>query len=132
MHSYTKDFVEIRIALLRRETFGKCTRETCDYASIFGEHLLSFFTTVVKQQFEIGKEIIAAGLVPIIEPEVDINCPEKAAAEILLEKAILAELDSLNADQNVMLKLTLPDHANFYSKLVAHPRVIKVVALSGG
>ena len=89
-------------------------------------------SAVVKQQFEIGKEIIAAGLVPIIEPEVDINCPEKAAAEVLLEKAILAELDSLNADQNVMLKLTLPDHANFYSKLVAHPRVIKVVALSGG
>jgi fructose-bisphosphate aldolase class I len=89
-------------------------------------------SAVVKQQFEIGKEIIAAGLVPIIEPEVDINCPEKAAAEVLLEKAILAELDSLNADQNVMLKLTLPDKANFYSKLVAHPRVIKVVALSGG
>ncbi len=89
-------------------------------------------SAVVKQQFEIGKEIIAAGLVPIIEPEVDINCPEKAAAEVLLEKAILAELDSLNADQNVMLKLTLPDHANFYSKLVTHPRVIKVVALSGG
>jgi fructose-bisphosphate aldolase class I len=89
-------------------------------------------SAVVKQQFEIGKEIIAAGLVPIIEPEVDINCPEKAAAEVLLEKAILAELDSLNADQNVMLKLTLPDHANFFSKLVAHPRVIKVVALSGG
>jgi len=88
-------------------------------------------SAVVKQQFEIGKEIIAAGLVPIIEPEVDINCPEKAAAEVLLEKAILAELDSLNADQNVMLKLTLPDKANFYSKLVAHPRVIKVVALSG-
>ena len=89
-------------------------------------------SAVVKQQFEIGKEIIAAGLVPIIEPEVDINCPEKAAAEVLLEKAILAELDSLNADQNVMLKLTLPDQANFFSKLVAHPRVIKVVALSGG
>ena len=89
-------------------------------------------SAVVKQQFEIGKEIIAAGLVPIIEPEVDINCPEKAAAEVMLEKTILAELDSLNADQNVMLKLTLPDHANFYSKLVAHPRVIKVVALSGG
>ena len=89
-------------------------------------------SAVVKQQFEIGKEIIAAGLVPIIEPEVDINCPEKAAAEVLLEKAILTELDSLNADQNVMLKLTLPDQANFFSKLVAHPRVIKVVALSGG
>ena len=89
-------------------------------------------SAVVKQQFEIGKEIIAAGLVPIIEPEVDINCPEKAAAELLLEKAILTELDSLNADQNVMLKLTLPDQANFYSKLVAHPRVVRVVALSGG
>ena len=89
-------------------------------------------SAVVKQQFEIGKEIIAAGLVPITEPEVDINCPEKAAAEVLLEKAILTELDSLNADQNVMLKLTLPDQANFFSKLVAHPRVIKVVALSGG
>lgn len=87
---------------------------------------------VVKQQFEIGKEIIAAGLVPIIEPEVDINCPDKVAAEVMLEKAILTELDALSADQNIMLKLTLPDQANFYAKLVAHPRVVRVVALSGG
>lgn len=87
---------------------------------------------VVKQQFEIGRRIIAAGLVPIIEPEVDIHCPDKAAAEVLLKAAILAELNQLAADQIVMLKLTLPEQAGFYSELVAHPNVLRVVALSGG
>lgn len=87
---------------------------------------------VVKQQFEVGKQIIAAGLVPIIEPEVDINSPEKAAAEALLKTALLAELNSLSADQLVMLKLTLPEQANFYKECIDHPNVLKVVALSGG
>lgn len=87
---------------------------------------------VVAQQFEVGKQIIAAGLVPIIEPEVDINSPEKAAAEALLKAEILAQLDQLEAGQEVMLKLTLPNEADFYKALVDHPKVIKVVALSGG
>ena len=87
---------------------------------------------VVSQQFEVGKEIIAAGLVPIIEPEVDIKSPQKAEAEALMKSAILAELNALSADQNVMLKLTLPNTAGFFDELVAHPRVVRVVALSGG
>jgi len=87
---------------------------------------------IVKQQFDVGKQIIAAGLVPIIEPEVDIHCPDKAAAEILLKQAILSELDALNEDQVVMLKLTLPEEDNFFSDCIDHPRVLKVVALSGG
>ncbi|GGZ46843.1 fructose bisphosphate aldolase [Paraglaciecola chathamensis] len=87
---------------------------------------------IVAQQFEVGKQILAAGLMPIIEPEVDINSPEKAQAEALLKAAILAQLDALDADQTVMLKLTLPEETNFYSELVKHPKVLKVVALSGG
>jgi fructose-bisphosphate aldolase class I len=87
---------------------------------------------VVKQQFEIGKQIIAAGLVPIIEPEVDIKSPQKAEAEKLLKAAILAELNKLDAKQIVMLKLTLPEQDDFYKDLIAHRNVLKVVALSGG
>jgi len=87
---------------------------------------------VVKQQFEIGKQIVAAGLVPIIEPEVDINSPEKSTAEVLLKSEIIGQLNSLSADQNVMLKLTLPNETGFYAELVKHPRVVRVVALSGG
>jgi fructose-bisphosphate aldolase class I len=87
---------------------------------------------IVDQQFEIGKDIIAAGLVPIIEPEVDIHSPEKAAAETLLRSAISAQLAELSDDQNVMLKLTLPTEADFYAEIAAHPRVVRVVALSGG
>jgi len=86
----------------------------------------------VAQQFEIGHEIIAAGLVPIIEPEVDIKSPQKAEAEALLKTAILSHLDQLADDQYVMLKLTLPEVDDFYAELVKHPRVLKVVALSGG
>lgn len=87
---------------------------------------------VVDQQFEIGKVICAKGLVPIIEPEVDINCPDKAAAEDLLLSALTKQLDLLNADQNVMLKLTLPEKVGLYTPLTKHPRVVRVVALSGG
>jgi len=87
---------------------------------------------VVSQQFEVGKQIIAAGLVPIIEPEVDIKSPQKAEAEALMKAAILVELNALSVDQNVMLKLTLPNTAGFFDELVAHPRVVRVVALSGG
>lgn len=86
----------------------------------------------VAQQFEIGKQILAAGLIPILEPEVDIHSPEKAQAEALLKSDILAHLDALPDDRVVMLKLTLPTEANFYRELIEHPKVLKVVALSGG
>ena len=87
---------------------------------------------VVAQQFDIGRQIIAHGLVPIIEPEVDINSADKSAIEDLLKAAILSQLDSLNSDQLVLLKLTLPESDGFYSELINHPNVLKVVALSGG
>jgi len=87
---------------------------------------------IVDQQFEIGKKILAAGLVPIIEPEVDINSHEKEQAEGILKLELLDQLNKLKDNQNVMLKLTLPSQVNFYSDLVSHPRVIRVVALSGG
>jgi fructose-bisphosphate aldolase class I len=89
-------------------------------------------SAVVHQQFEVGRHIIGAGLVPIIEPEIDIHSPEKAAAEILLRAALLAEIGQLDADQLIMLKLTPPDEDNFYAELVEHPNVLRVVALSGG
>ncbi|PTB31176.1 fructose bisphosphate aldolase [Photobacterium phosphoreum] len=87
---------------------------------------------VVAQQIEVAKIIIAGGLVPIIEPEVSIDSPEKAQAEIILHSELSAQLDQLNDDQLVMLKLTLPEQANLYSDLIAHKNVVKVVALSGG
>ena len=87
---------------------------------------------VVDQQFAVARQIIAAGLVPIIEPEVDIKCPDKAAAEDLLKAGILTRLNSLPAGDLVMLKLTLPDRDNLYAECIKHPRVLKVVALSGG
>lgn len=87
---------------------------------------------VVAQQFEVGRQILAKGLVPIIEPEVDINSPEKQAAEDLLKQAILAELEALPDGQQVMLKLSIPTVDDFYADLVAHPKVLRVVALSGG
>jgi len=87
---------------------------------------------VVGQQFEIARQILGAGLVPIIEPEVDIHSPEKAAAEGLLRAALVDELDRLSADQLVMLKLTPPEEDDFYLDLVKHPNVLQVVALSGG
>jgi fructose-bisphosphate aldolase class I len=87
---------------------------------------------VVDQQFEIGKRILAAGLVPIIEPEIDIHSPEKEEAEALLKGAIVRNLESIPAGALIMLKLTLPEEPGFYTELVEHPKVLKVVALSGG
>jgi len=87
---------------------------------------------VVNQQFELAEQIIAAGLMPIVEPEVDIHCPEKAQAEGLLKAAILEKLNQLPQGQMVMLKLTLPEQDNFYADFVKHPKVLRVVALSGG
>jgi fructose-bisphosphate aldolase class I len=89
-------------------------------------------TEIVTQQFDVARQIIAAGLVPIIEPEVDIHCPDKAGAEALLKPALLEALEKLAADQLVMLKLTLPEKDNFYADFVSHPKVVRVVALSGG
>ncbi len=87
---------------------------------------------IMTQQFHIARQIIAAGLVPIVEPEVDIHCPQKAQAEGLLKAAILEGLDTLWPEQLVMLKITLPEHDDLYAKLVSHPKVVRVVALSGG
>ena len=108
--------------------------------SIFGTKMRSVIKqansagveAVVSQQFQIGRHIVAAGLVPIIEPEIDIHCPQKAAAEDLLKACIMDELNSLTPDQRVMLKLTLPERDNLYADCIAHPNVARVVALSGG
>src|SRR5262249_42291237 len=107
---------------------------------IFGTKMRSFIKLadpagikdIVAQQFQIARQILAAGLVPIIEPEVDIHSPDKARAEELLKAAILEELDALPAGQLVMLKLTLPEKDDFHVELVRHPKVVRVVALSGG
>jgi fructose-bisphosphate aldolase class I len=107
---------------------------------IFGTKMRSFIKQangagikdIVTQQFKVARQIIAAGLVPIVEPEVDIHCPQKAEAEELLKSVILAELDALPADDLVMLKLTLPEKDDHYAELVSHPKVVRVVALSGG
>lgn len=109
-----------------QNVFGTKMRSVIKLANLQG------VKAVVEQQFAFGKEIIEAGLVPIIEPEVDIHSPEKTATEALLKTALLSQLNQLNADQHVMLKLTLPETDNFYCELVEHPNVLKVVALSGG
>jgi fructose-bisphosphate aldolase, class I len=87
---------------------------------------------VVGQQFDVGRRILGAGLVPIIEPEIDIRSPQKAQAEALLHAALLQEVGALGADQQIMLKLTLPEVDDLYADLVAHPNVLRVAALSGG
>ena len=87
---------------------------------------------IVAQQFTVAKQILAKGLTPIIEPEIDINSPEKSAAEALLKTALLSELDKLSSEQKVMLKLTLPNKDNFYADCINHKNILKVVALSGG
>jgi fructose-bisphosphate aldolase, class I len=107
---------------------------------IFGTKMRSFIEQadgagikdIVTQQFEAARQIIAAGLVPILEPEVDIHCPAKAMAEALLKAAIRDELDVLPAGQLLMLKLTLPEEDDFYAEFVSDPKVVRVVALSGG
>ena len=107
---------------------------------IFGTKMRSFIKqadaagikAIVNQQFELAAQIIASGLIPIVEPEIDIHCPEKAKAEELLKAAILEKLNQLPQGQMVMLKLTLPEQNNFYADFVKHPKVLRVVALSGG
>ena len=92
----------------------------------------SRITDIVNQQFQIAAQVIDAGLVPIIEPEVDIHCSQKAKAEELLKSAIVKKLNDLPAGQLVMLKLTLPEQDDYYHDFVGHPKVLRVVALSGG
>jgi len=87
---------------------------------------------IVKQQFDIGREIIAGGLVPIIEPEVNIKSAEKAEAEELLKKSLIEYANNLSGNHNIMLKLSIPTKTNLYQELVSHPRIVRVVALSGG
>ena len=87
---------------------------------------------IVEQQFEIGKQICAAGLVPIIEPEVNINATDKAVAEAMLKDQLMIHLNNLNPDELVMFKLTLPDQPNFYQEFTMHTNMVRVVALSGG
>ena len=117
-------------ALLKRAVakgiFGTKMRSVIKLASKSG------IEAVVKQQFEVGRQIIAHGLVPIIEPEVDIKSPQKKEAEAMLRSAILTELAKQPASQPVMLKLTIPSTPNFYADLIKHPSVVRVVALSGG
>src|SRR4030095_15808591 len=109
-----------------KHIFGTKMRSVIKQASEAG------IKDIVNQQFEFAAQIIAAGLLPIVEPEVDIHCPEKAKAEALLKAAILAKLNQLPAGQLVMLKLTLPEQDNFYGDFVKHPKVLRVVAWSGG
>ncbi|AUJ24691.1 Fructose-bisphosphate aldolase class 1 [Virgibacillus dokdonensis] len=109
-----------------RHIFGTKMRSVIKEANAEG------IKAVVDQQFEVGKQIIAAGLVPIIEPEVDINSPEKEKCEQMLKVEILKHLNNLTKDEFVMLKLTIPTVPNLYKVLIDHPNVVRVVALSGG
>lgn len=119
--------LQARIAAANKHgVFGTKMRSVINLATSAG------VDAVVKQQFEVGKELISGGLVPIIEPEVNIKSPEKVEAENLLKKALLDHANSLSGDQNIMLKLSIPTVANLYKELVDHPRVVRVVALSGG
>jgi fructose-bisphosphate aldolase class I len=117
-------------ALLDKATakgiFGTKMRSVIKHAHVAG------IKDIVRQQFDVARQISAAGLVPIIEPEVDIHCPDKAKAEAMLKAAILTKLNELPVSQLVMLKLTLPEHDNLYVDCLRHPNVLRVVALSGG
>lgn len=120
------DLEEVCGAAFSNGVFGTKMRSNINSANAEG------IKAVVSQQFEVGKVIISKGLVPIIEPEVNINAKDKAECEVLLKQEILANLDMLSESQNVMLKLTLPSSDNFYKACCDHPRVVRVVALSGG
>jgi fructose-bisphosphate aldolase, class I len=100
--------------------------------SLISQAVVTGVHAVVEQQFDVGLQILGAGLMPIIEPEVSIHCPDKAEAEALLREKITDQLDRLPDGNQVMLKLTLPDEPNWYADLIADPRVLRVVALSGG
>jgi len=118
----------------------EATLDQAGEQGVFGTKMRSFIArpdeagiqAIVDQQIEYGKRITAKGMVPILEPEVDINSSEKRAAEQILKQKLMAGLDTLEAGQEVMLKLTIPEEDNFYQALIDHPRVLRVVALSGG
>ena len=120
------DLDEILKRANERHIFGTKMRSVIKEANPEG------IKAAVDQQFEIGKKIIDAGLMPIIEPEVDINSPEKEKCETLLKEDIISHLNSLPDNEKVMLKLTIPSQANLYKELIDHPKVVRVVALSGG
>ncbi|MAG00405.1 MAG: fructose bisphosphate aldolase [Pseudomonadales bacterium] len=111
---------------VEKGVFGTKMRSVIKQANAAG------IEAVVAQQFEVGGQILTHGLVPIIEPEVDINCPDKAQAEALLHAELLDRLNTLAEGRNVMLKLTLPEEDNLYGDCIAHPNVLRVAALSGG
>lgn len=116
-----------RVAVgVKHQVFGTKMR------SVIKEPNAKGIEAIVSQQFELGQVVLKGGMVPIIEPEVDIKSANKSECENLLKKNILAQLDALGADQKVMLKLTIPTVANFFEDLIKHPKVIRVVALSGG
>jgi len=111
---------------LEKNIFGTKMRSVIKLANAKG------IDAIVDQQFEIGRRIADRGLVPILEPEIDIKSPQKAEAEAMLRERILAQLEQLDGIEQLMFKLTLPEEDNFYSELVDHPNVVRVVALSGG
>jgi fructose-bisphosphate aldolase class I len=117
---------ELLARALQKGVFGTKERSVIKRADRKG------IQAIVDQQFDVGRQVVDAGLVPILEPEVDIHAPDKREAEAILRDALLAGLEKLPKDQVVMLKLTIPDEDDFYRPLVEHPRVLKVVALSGG
>lgn len=120
------DLDALLMRAVEKNIFGTKMRSVIDGANEAG------IAAVVDQQFDIGAQILSHGLIPIIEPEVTISIADKAEAEQILKDHILRRLDALSSDQNVMLKLTLPEVANLYADLSDHPRVLRVVALSGG
>ncbi len=120
------DLADLLVKAKANGIFGTKMRSVIKQANATG------IDAVVKQQFDVGRQIVAAGLVPIIEPEIDIHCPDKAEAEDHLHTGIMAELNRLGPEEIVMLKLTLPEQDNLYSDCIAHPNVARVVALSGG
>ncbi|WP_339721841.1 fructose bisphosphate aldolase [uncultured Paraglaciecola sp.] len=111
---------------VNKNIFGTKMRSVIKLANCSGIHI------IVAQQFAVAAQILAKGLVPIIEPEIEINSPEKGAAELLLRAELLKHLDAVPEYKQVILKLTLPKIAGFYDEIIAHPKVLKVVALSGG
>lgn len=120
------NLAELLIKANAQDVFGTKMRSVIKLANEAG------IEAVVAQQFAVGQQILDAGLVPIIEPEIDINSPQKAKAEALLQAALLRHLDQVPDGQQVMLKLTLPEENGFYGPCIAHPKALKVVALSGG
>lgn len=120
------NLAELLIKANAQDVFGTKMRSVIKLANEAG------IEAVVAQQFAVGQQILDSGLVPIIEPEIDINSPQKAKAEALLQAALLRHLDQVPDGQQVMLKLTLPEENGFYRPCIAHPKALKVVALSGG